>query len=168
MDHVAAQSGRISAAVRAAYYRSRREDPRRHAAIKLRGDQECILQAVAQAFGVNNVLLSLRQMQELVGRKWGVKVSRMWVPRFVKQHKRELRKRACKALSDKGTRSEVYGGVVQVCEELKTFLSHHHLASHAVLKYDETRVVLRGNSMSLLRVEAAGKEQANVRSTRHA
>lgn len=43
--------------------------------------------AVTQAFSVNNVPLSLGQMQELVERKWGVKVSRMWVPREASQER---------------------------------------------------------------------------------
>ncbi|OSX73966.1 hypothetical protein BU14_0317s0025 [Porphyra umbilicalis] len=51
--------------------------------------------------------------------------------------------------------------------QLKDFLSHYSFPSHAVINYDETRVVQKGEKLVLRRVEAANKERANVRSTRH-
>lgn len=36
-----------------------------------------------------------------------------------------------------------------------------------MFNFDETRIVQKGGNMKLFRVEAAGKERANVRSTRH-
>lgn len=100
-EHVAEQTGHSPHAVRVAYYRSRRNPRSGHALRKLTSEQEAILVGVAQAFSLNNVPLSIAQIQQLAQRKIGVKVSRMWVPRFVRRHKGELSKRACKALADK-------------------------------------------------------------------
>lgn len=86
--------------------------------------------------------------------------------RFVTRHLKELSFRACKALADKRAEREMYDGVVSFCEELKVFLSYNHVPDHAVINYDETRVVQRGGSMSLTRLEAADKSRANVRCTR--
>jgi len=123
--------------------------------------------SVAQAFSVNNMALTGRQMRELVARKWQVNVSRQWVTKFLARHRSILSKRACKALSDKRAGMEVFDGVVDFCKELKDFLSHYSFPSHAVINYDETRVVQKGEKLVLRRVEAANKERANVRSTRH-
>lgn len=165
--HVAQQTGNNPDAVRVAYYRFRRDPPSGHALSKLTAEQEVILVGVAQAFSLNNVPLSIAQMQQLVQRKFGVKVSRMWVPRFVRRHRSELSKRACKALADKRAGPGVFAGVVQFCEELQDFLKHYHFPDHAVFNFDETRVVQRAGNMTLQRVEASVKQRANVRSTRH-
>lgn len=93
IDHVAAQAGRSPAAVRVAPYSSRTEGPQQHATSPLSAEQDSTLVAVAQAFSANNIPLSIGHMQELVERKWGVKVSRMWVPRVMKRHRNELSQR---------------------------------------------------------------------------
>lgn len=167
LEYVAAQSGKTVHAVRVAYYRSRGAGPRHHARNKLNLDQETILVSVAQAFSVNNAALSLVQLRQLVQRKFGVHVSPQWVARFIARHKKELSKRACKALADKRAGAEVFNGVVGFCEELQHFLERYHFRDYAVFNYDETRVVQHAGNMTLTRVEMAGKERANVRSTRH-
>lgn len=62
------------------------------------------------------------------------------------------------------------GGVQQcrrLCTELKAFFSSYHFPDHAAFNFDETRVVHRAGKVSLLRVEPANEERANVRSSRH-
>jgi len=165
--HVAAQTQRSFSSLRSAYHRSRRRTKRRHGQHKLTASQEDILVSVAQAFSVNNMALTGRQMRELVARKWQVNVSRQWVTKFLARHRSRLSKRACKALSDKRAGMEVFDGVAEFCKELKDFLSHYSFPSHAVINYDETRVVQKGEKLVLRRMKAANKERANVRSTRH-
>lgn len=53
-------------------------------------------------------------------------MSRQWVARFVSRHRKELSRRSCKALADKRAGTEVLGGVVSFCVELKTFLKQQH------------------------------------------
>ena len=165
--HVAAETNLTFSALRSAYHRSRRGRITRHGQYKLSGAQEDVLVSVAQASSMNNVALSVAQMRELVQRKWGVKVSWQWVGRFVGRHRGKRRKRTCKALADKRAGKDVFDGVLEVCKELKDFLSNHSFSNHAVFNYDETRVVQMGDKLVLRRIEAAKKERANVRSTRH-
>ena len=165
--HVAAETNLTFSALRSAYHSSRRGRITRHGQYKLSGAQEEVLISVAQAFSMNNVALSVAQIRELVQRKWGVRVSRQWVDRFVDRHRGKLSTRTCKALADKRAGNNVLDGVVDVCEELTDFLSNHSFSNHAVFNYDETRVVQMGDKLVLHRIEAAKKERANVRSTMH-
>lgn len=165
--HVAEGTGCSASAVKRAYHRSRAGLGDAHGRRKLTPSQETALVAVVQAFSVNNMALSVAQMREMIKRKWGVQVSRTWVNRFVGRHRRQLSKRACKALADKRVGKVVFDGVVLFCEELENFLQHYSFPAHAVFNFDETRIVQKGGNMKLCRVEAAGKERANVRSTRH-
>ena len=103
-----------------------------------------MLVSVAQAFSVNN-----------------------WVRKFVDRHRGSLSKRACKALADKRAGQQVFDGVVDFCTELKDFLTHYSFPNHAVLNFDETRLVQNGDKLVLRRIEAANKERTNVRSTRN-
>lgn len=167
IKHVAQETGRSFYSLKTAYHRSRRGLGYSHAGRRLTPDQETTLVAVAQAFSVNNVAISVAQLRELVVRKWGVVVSSTWVARFVRRNRRVLSKRACKALADKRAGQMVYDGVMDFCEELTAFLKHYNIPTHAVFNFDETRVVQKGGNVSLSRVEAAGKLTANVRSTRH-
>lgn len=57
--------------------------------------------------------------------------------------------------------------MVDFCTQLKDFFSHRHFPPHAAFDYDETRMVQKGERLVLRRVEAANKERANARSTRH-
>lgn len=52
-------------------------------------------------------------------------------------------------------------------QELTAFLKHYSFPRRAVFNFDETRVVQRGGNVKLSRVEATGKDRANLRSTRH-
>jgi len=165
--YVTSHTGRTAPSVRVAYHRSRRGRRHGHGLMKLTPDHEAVLVSVTQDFSVNNLALNVEQMRQLVLRKWGVKVSRTWVSRFLDRHRKQLSKRACKALADKRVGREVFDGVVDFCTELEDFLTHYHFPDHAVFNYDETRVVQRGDKMTLRRVEAANKERANVRSTRY-
>ena len=165
--YVASQTGRTSSLVRVAYHRSRRRLRHGHGLMKLTTEHEAALVSVTQAFSVNNLALTVEQMRQLVLRKWGVKVSRTWVSRFLGRYRKQLSKRACKALADKRAGREVFDGVVDLCTELEDFLAHYHFPEHVIFNYDETRVVQRDDKMTLRRVEAANKERANVRSTRH-
>lgn len=166
-EYVAVQSGKTVHAIRVAYYRSRGTGTRHHASHKLTLTQESTLVSVAQPFSVNKVALSLAQLRHLVLRKFGVRVSPQWVARFVSRNEKELSKRACKALADKRAGPEVFRGVLDLCTELEHFLERYHFPDCAVFNYDETRVVQHAGNMTLTLVEMAGKERANVRSTRH-
>lgn len=167
LRYVAAETKRTFSSLRSAYHRSCSGGKKRHGQHKLSAEQETVLVSVAQAFSVNNLAMSIAQMRQLVERKWGVSVTRHWVRLFISRHRSQLSKRACKALADKRTGRDVLDGVVDFCAELKSFLSHHHFPTHAVFNYDETRVVQKGEKLVLRRIEAANKERANVRSTRH-
>lgn len=166
-EHVAGVTKQSMSSVKSTYHRSRRGSGACNANRKLLPEQETTLVAVAQAFSVNNVAMSSAQLRDLVARKFGVAVSKMWVTRFTRRHRQQLSKRACKALADKRVGPRVYGGVVDFCDELATFLEHKHFPAHAVFNFDETRVVQKRGNMKLSRMEAAGKERANVRTTRH-
>lgn len=166
-EYVAVESGKTAHAIRVAYYRSRGTGTRHHASHKLTLTQESTLVSVALAVRVNNVALSLAQLRQLVLRKFGVRVSPQWVARFVSRNKKELSKRACKAVADKRAGPEVFCGVVDFCTELEHFLERYHFPDCAVFNNDKTRVVQHAGNMTLTRVEMAGKERANVRSTRH-
>eukprot|EP00170_Pyropia_yezoensis_P006266 contig_25501_g6285 len=99
--HVAEVTGCSVAAVKRAYHRFRAGFGDAHGRRKLNPSQEKTLVAVVQAFSVNNKAPSVAQMREIIKRKWGVQVFRTWVNRFVGRHRRQLHKRACKALADK-------------------------------------------------------------------
>jgi len=70
------------------------------------------------------VALGVEQMRQLVERKYGLKVSRQWVCRFVGLHRRQLSKRTCKVLADKRARRVVFVDVVDVCTKLEAFMAH--------------------------------------------
>jgi len=141
---LAAQTNRSFTSLRVAYHRSRRGKNKRHAQYKLSAEQEAVLVSVAQAFSVNN-----------------------WVRNLVGRHRGSLSKRACKALADTRAGQQVFDGVVDFCTELKDFLTHYSFPNHAVLNFDETRLVQNGDKLVLRRIEAANKERTNVRSTRN-
>ena len=164
---MAAQTNRTFSSMRSSNHRSRRGHKKRHAQCKLSAEQEDIMVSVAEAFSVNNAALSVEQMRQLVERKYGVKVSRQWVCRFVGRHRRQLRKRPCKALANKREGREAFDSVVDFCTELEDFLDHFKFPEHAVFNYDETRIVQKGGKLVLRLIEAANKERVNVRSTRH-
>eukprot|EP00170_Pyropia_yezoensis_P001317 contig_5857_g1321 len=167
LRYVAAETKRTYSSLRSAYHRSCSGCERRHGQHKLSAEQEAVLVSVAQAFSVNNLALSIAQTRQLVEHKWGVSVSRHWVRLLVNRLRSKLSKRACKALADKRTGLDVLDGVMDFCDELKDFLAHHHFPAHTVFNYNETRVVQKGDKLVLRRLEAANKERANVRSTRH-
>lgn len=156
-EYVAVESGKTAHAIRVAYYRSRGTGTRHHASHKLTLTQESTLVSVALAVRVNNVALSLPQLRQLVLRKFGVRVSPQWVARFVSRNKKELSKRAYKAVADKRAGPEVFCGVVDFCTELEHFLERYHFPDCAVFNNDETRVVQHAGNMTLTRVEMAGK-----------
>lgn len=164
--HVAEETGCSVAAIKRAYHSSRLGLGDSHTNGKLTPVHLVTLVAVAQAFSVNNVALSVALMRELSMRKWGVEVSRTCVTLCVSRHRRARSKRACKALADKRVGTEVFHGVAAFCEELTEFLKHNNFPAHAVFNFDETRIVQKGGNMKLSRVEEADKETANTRSTR--
>jgi len=135
--------------------------------MKFTPEHEAVLVPVTQAFSVSNLALTVEQMRQLLLWKWEVKVFRTWISRFLGRYRKQLGKRACKALSEKRAGREVFDGVVDLCTELEEFLAHYHFPEHVVFNYDETRVVQTGCQVKPRRVEAASKERANVRSTRH-
>ena len=164
---MAAQKNRTFSSMRSSYHRSRRGHKERHAQCKLSAEQEDTMVSVAQAFSVNNAALSVEQMRQLVERKYGVKVSRQWVCHFVGRHCRQLSRRPCKALANKRAGREEFDSVFDFCTELEDFLAHYKFPHRAVFNYDEIRIVQNGGKLVLRRIDAANKERANVRSTRH-
>lgn len=74
--HVEEVTGCSVAAVMRAYHRSRVGLEGAHASRKLTPSQETTLVAVAQAFSVNHMALSVAHMCEMIKRKWGVEVFR--------------------------------------------------------------------------------------------
>lgn len=160
-------TGASQSGLRMAYYRSERGPSLRRGGCKLTPDQQELLVGVLQAFSIANLPLSNTQVRYLVWERWEVKVGSGWLRRFVSRHREHLSRRACKALSDKRQGSEVLSAVESFCEELELFLRHRHFTADAVMNYDETRVVIKGGKMVVDLVVAAGKERANVASSRH-
>jgi len=162
----ATRTGFSVPALRAAYHRHRGDAGQAHGNALLTAEQDAILVGVAQAFSVNNLALSVVQIQALVKSRFSIDVSSDWVSRWVASHRRSLSLRACKALADTRAGPAVMEGTQAFCEELSLFLECHSFAPDAVFNYDETRLVQRGGNMTTMRVETAEKDRANVRSTR--
>jgi len=162
----ATRTGFSVPALRSAYHRHRGDAGHAHGNALLTAEQDAILVGVAQAFSVNNLALSVLQIQALVKSRFSVDVSSDWVSRWVASHRRSLSLRACKALADKRAGPAVMEGTQAFCGELELFLESHSFAPDAVFNYDETRLVQRGGNMTTMRVETAEKDRANVRSTR--
>jgi len=166
LGRVAADTGVSVSALRMADHRATKATESRHGNTKLTADQEDVLVGTCQAFSINNLPLSAAQVRQLIDRKWGAQVSEKWVRRFVKRRRASLSTRACKALADKRTGARVLANVKVFTQELSAFLKTRHFPPSAVMNYDETRVVVRGNQLATRRVVSADTERANAASTR--
>jgi len=164
---VAAEADVSEAALLKAWQRAGGGAGTRHGNHLLTSDQDEALLAVVQAFSINNFALSSIQIAEVDLRRWGLAVSLRWVRKWVDSHRQWLGWRACKALADKRAGAHVIEDVQAFCEQLSIFLDEHSFRSDAVLKYDETRVVLRGGRLTTQRVEACGKDRPNAMFTRN-
>jgi len=102
----------------------------------------------------------------LIDRSGGVLVTERSVPRFVKQHRASLSTRACRALADQRTGTQVLANVKSFTEELSKFLKTRRFQPSGVMNYDETRVVVRGNQLATRRVVSASTERENAAYTR--
>ena len=78
---------------------------------KLNPDQERALLYIAQTFSINNRSLCISEMCELVKKAWNIDVSAMTIRRWVKENRRNMSFRTCKALSDKRASNEVFQNV---------------------------------------------------------
>jgi len=166
LGRVAADTGVSVSALRMADHRAKKATESRHGNTKLTADQEDVLVGTCQAFSINNLPLSAAQVRQLIDRKWGAQVSEKWVRRFVKRRRASLSTRACTALADKRTGARVLVNVRVVTPELSAFLKKRHFPPSAVMNYDETRVVVRGNQLATRRAVSADTERANAASTR--
>jgi len=98
---------------------------------------------------------------------WGKEVGVMWAAVWVARHKEELSIRACKALPDKRNAVSVYDQVVDCTLQVEKFFKTHRLPPSAVLNYDEYRLVMCGEQLTIKRVQRKSRERANVVSTRN-
>eukprot|EP00170_Pyropia_yezoensis_P003110 contig_13107_g3117 len=167
IDAVSCDTGVSVHALREAYHRPYPRNPSAHGDATLGAEKDATLVALAQAFIMNNMPLSNMQVRQLVQRKWGKELSASWLRRWVKRHKKELSRRACKALSDKRAGPSVMQSVEDFSLELKELLKQHHFTPGGTMNYDESRIVNEGGRMVTQRVESADKERANALSVHH-
>jgi len=168
LEHVSAETGISTAALRMAYHRSPSGVRRLHGNCTLTAHEDDVLVGVAQAFSLNNFPLSGAQIRAVVKRRWDKDVSKPWVTRWVRRHRHQLSLRACKALADKRAGPEVLEGTKAFCGELETFLEFHSFTPASVFNYDETRVTQTGGNLVAKRIEARGKARSNASTTRKA
>ena len=83
----------------------------------------------------------------------------------ISDRKSHLSTRACEAVADKQAGARVLANVTVFTQELSAFLKTWHSPPSAVMNYDETRVVVRGNQLATQRVVSADTERANAAST---
>jgi len=167
LSATAAETGVSVDALRMADRRSPSTSPMPHGNAVLSREEDTALVALAQAFSINNMPLSALQLRDLVLQRWGHKVSRAWVPRWVKRHKKELSQRSCKALADKRAGPQVMESVDGFCNELDDLLKTHHFTPAGIMNYDETRVDNKGGKMVTKRIHMTAKERSNALATRH-
>jgi len=162
---VAAESNVGKEALKRAYHRHRTDAGHVHGNSTLTAQQDATLVGVVQAFSINNLPMSTRQIADLVQTHWRKGVSLDWVQRWVGAHRRLLSLRACTAVADKRAGPQVFCDVQAFCGELELFLTEHSFLPDAVFNYDETRVVQRGGRLTTHRV--VFKDRDNAVSTRH-
>ena len=90
----ATRTGFSVPALRSAYHLHLGDAGHAHGNALLTAEQDAILVGVAQAFSVNNLSLSVLQIQALVKSRFSVDVSSDWVSRWVASHRRSLSLRA--------------------------------------------------------------------------
>jgi len=162
----ATRTGFSVPALRTAYHRHRGDAGHAHGNALLTAEQDAILVGVAQVFSFNNLALYVLQIQAVVKSRFSVDVSSDWMSRWRASHRRSLSLRACQALAAKRAGPSVMEGTQAFCGELERFLESHSFAPDAVFNCEETRLVHRGGNMTIMRVETAENDRANVRSTR--
>lgn len=99
---------------------------------------------------------------------WGKKVGSTWARDWVKRHRKDLSTRTCKVLSDKRNSSSVFNDIVSWVDQLDAFISERKTPLSAVFNYDGCRLVAGGKRVAVKRVQAAGRERANVATIRGA
>ena len=120
---------------------------------------------VVQAFSNNSLPLSKLQIREMVSRRGALDVFESWVRRFLRRHHLHLRARSCKRLSDKRVWVQMIENVKGFIKELKKLLTTYHFTPASVMKFDETRIVVKGGNFTTQSVIHASKEHSNSPST---
>eukprot|EP00170_Pyropia_yezoensis_P002808 contig_11824_g2814 len=150
---VAADTGLWGPALATAYRRHRTDAGSANGNAVLSKEQEQLLVGVVQAFSIDNLPLSLPQLQALVNNRFGATVSREWVSPWLARHRAHLSLRACRTLAGKRAGPQVYFGVQGFCLELRVFLDRHHFSPDCVFNYDETRFVQLGGNLVSKRID---------------
>lgn len=135
-------SGHSQSSLLSDFRRARLGTPHVHGKSILTAAQDEALVYTAQVLSYANAALSRTALAALVKNLWGKEVGQTWARDLVGRHNKELSTRTCKALTDKRNAASVFDQVVDWVSQLEEFFKNHPLPPHAILNYEEFRLVM--------------------------
>jgi len=147
------------------YYRWKGEEMNHGNAIMTFEEEQTILN-VCQAFSIANVQVSNEELVNMVEETLNKHPSRKWASRFLKKHKKDLRKRTCKALSGKRAATETMEDIHSFIKSYKEFTNHHHFNNFSTFNIDETIISNNGEKLVLKRIESTQRQRAETEQVR--
>jgi hypothetical protein len=142
-----------------AYERSPERKTRGNLSNKLSIKEEKAVVALCLAFSFSSQSLTMKALVEIVNSFYNRNVHTDWASAFLKRHADALTTAKGKVISSKRCAPDVTIQVHLFIEAMTVFKTHHYVAAHTIINYDETRVTVLDNG--ILRIDAVGRRQKN-------